>query len=185
MSNHQTPAQPASGANKPPLSLNKDLIGGLIFLALSIGYGLSAQLIPYFPGDEYEPFTASTLPYVLAVLGTVLSATLVINAWREQQKNSQEQAAPKLKPIQGYDWSTVAKLLAIMVIYAMGLKWMGFVIATTFFLFAGFWVLGERRKKILFGASLPFVLVFWFALTQLLDIYLAPGQLFALIGFGG
>ena len=54
-----------------------------------------------------------------------------------------------------------------------------------FFLFAGFWVLGERRKKILFGASLPFVLVFWFALTQLLDIYLAPGQLFALIGFGG
>lgn len=189
MSNHQTPSKPVTSVSTSSLSLNKDLIGGLIFLALSISYGLSAQLIPYFPGDEYEPFTARTLPYVLSVLGTVLSFSLVINALREQQKNKQqasdELAVPTLKPALGYDWSTVIKLLAIMVVYAMGLKWMGFVIATTFFLFAGFWVLGERRKKILFGASLPFVLVFWFALTQLLDIYLAPGQLFALIGFGG
>ncbi|MFG1490088.1 tripartite tricarboxylate transporter TctB family protein [Oceanospirillum sp. HFRX-1_2] len=191
MSNHQTPTQAASGASKPSLSLNKDLIGGLIFLVLSIGYGLSAQLIPYFPGDEYEPFTARTLPYVLSVLGTVLSLSLVISALREQQQKKQENAQqqgldlPQLQPALGYDWSTVIKLLAIMVIYAMGLKWMGFVIATTFFLFAGFWVLGERRKTILFGASLPFVMVFWFALTQLLDIYLAPGQLFAALGFGG
>ncbi|MDX1399188.1 MAG: tripartite tricarboxylate transporter TctB family protein, partial [Oceanospirillum sp.] len=114
MSNHQTPSKPVTSVSTSSLSLNKDLIGGLIFLALSIGYGLSAQLIPYFPGDEYEPFTARTLPYVLSVLGTVLSFSLVINALREQQKNKQqasdELAVPTLKPALGYDWSTVIKL---------------------------------------------------------------------------
>lgn len=161
--------------------VNKDLIGSLIFLALSIAYGASAQLIPFYPGDEYEPFTARTLPFALSVLGAGLSFALLISALKKTSEVKLDQ--PVLKSALGYDWSTVIKLLSLMVFYALALKWLGFIIATTVFLFGGYWILGERRKKVLFGASLPFVVAFWFMLTQLLDIYLAPGQLFS--AFGG
>lgn len=161
--------------------VNKDLIGSLIFLALSIAYGASAQLIPFYPGDEYEPFTARTLPFALSVLGAGLSFALLISTLKKTSEVKLDQ--PVLKSALGYDWSTVIKLLSLMVFYALALKWLGFIIATTVFLFGGYWILGERRKKVLFGASLPFVVAFWFMLTQLLDIYLAPGQLFS--AFGG
>lgn len=161
--------------------VNKDLIGSLIFLALSIAYGASAQLIPFYPGDEYEPFTARTLPFALSVLGAGLSFSLLISSLKKAKEVQLDQ--PVLQSALGYDWSTVIKLLALMMFYALGLKWLGFIIATTAFLLGGYWILGERRKKVLFGASLPFVVAFWFMLTQLLDIYLAPGQLFS--AFGG
>jgi len=162
--------------------VNKDLIGSLIFLALSIAYGASAQLIPFYPGDEYEPFTARTLPFVLSVLGAGLSFSLLISSLKNTKDADAELIKPTLKSAVGYDWNTVIKLLALMIFYAVALKWLGFIIATTVFLFGGFWILGERRKKVLFGASLPFVVVFWFMLTQLLDIFLAPGQLFSVFG---
>lgn len=162
--------------------INKDLIGSLIFLALSIAYGASAQLIPFYPGDEYEPFTARTLPFVLSVLGAGLSFSLLISSLRKTEEADTELAKPILQSAIGYDWSTVIKLLGLMIFYALGLKWLGFIIATTVFLAAGYWILGERRKKVIFGASLPFVVGFWFVLTQLLDIFLASGQLFSVFG---
>lgn len=162
--------------------INKDLIGGLIFLALSIAYGASAQLIPFYPGDEYEPFTARTLPFVLSVLGAGLSFSLLISSLRKTEEIDTELTKPILQSAIGYDWSTVIKLLGLMIFYALGLKWLGFIIATTVFLAAGYWILGERRKKVIFGASLPFVVGFWFVLTQLLDIFLASGQLFSVFG---
>jgi putative tricarboxylic transport membrane protein len=65
-----------------------------------------------------------------------------------------------------------------VVLYGIGLIWLGFVLATSLFLLAGFYLLGERRKPILFGASFPFVTGFWLLLTKGLDIYLEPGYLF-------
>jgi len=52
------------------------------------------------------------------------------------------------------------------------------------FLVGGYWVLGERRWKTLLIASVPFGLFIWFSLSQLLDIYLAPGRLITML-FGG
>ena len=67
-----------------------------------------------------------------------------------------------------------------MALYGLGLTYLGFVLATGLFLMAGFYLLGERRKSILFGASFPFVLAFYLLLTVGLDIYLEPGYLFSL-----
>jgi len=67
-----------------------------------------------------------------------------------------------------------------MALYGVGLTYIGFVLATSFFLLAGFYLLGERRKKVLFGASFPFVIAFYLLLTQGLDIYLEPGVIFTL-----
>ena len=148
------------------MTIAKDRIGGLIFLALSIGYGFSITLIPIYPGDEYEVFTAKTLPTALAIVGSVLSLFLLFSA-----RNETKSALPSL------DWIVAVKLLSLMVCYGVILETLGFLLATTLFLLAGYWMLGERRKWILFLCSLPLVIFFWYVLTQLLEIYLAPGAL--------
>lgn len=157
------------------MTLSKDHIGGLVFLGLSAAYGYYAGQIPLLPGDEFEPFHAQTVPNALAMLGMLLSIGLVITAGR----TTEDQLS-----LAGYDFALVAKLLLLVVLFALALGWVGFLIATVFFLIGGYWLLGERRLKTLLIASVPFAAGIWFVLTQLLDIYLAPGQLFTQL-FGG
>lgn len=146
------------------MNIAKDRIGGLIFLALSIAYGYSITLIPVYPGDEYEVFTAKTLPTALSIIGVLLSFCLLVSS-----RNDEKSQLPSL------DWPIAIKLILLMVCYGAILETLGFLIATSLFLFSGYWLLGERRKIILFLCSVPLVIFFWFVLTQLLDIYLAPG----------
>lgn len=157
------------------MNICKDHIGGLIFLLLSAAYGYYARLIPLLPGDEYEPFHAQTVPTALATFGLILSIALLATA-RGGNDN-------RLK-LNGYDFALVAKLLVLMVCFALALKWVGFLLATVLFLIGGYWLLGERRIKTLLLASVPFSVTIWLILTQLLDIYLAPGALFTLISGG-
>lgn len=156
------------------MTITKDTIGGLVFLCLSVAYGYYARQIPLLPGDEFEPFHAQTLPNALSLIGIVLSLALLIGSVRQQDNRLTRQ---------GYDFLLVAKLLVLVVLFALALDWIGFLFATMLFLIGGYWLLGERRPKILLLASVPFAVGIWFVLTQLLDIYLAPGQLIAsLIG---
>ncbi len=157
------------------MTMTKDHIGGLVFLSLSIAYGFYAGDIALLPGDEYEPFHAQTLPYALAILGGILSLALLLSA---------ENTADNKLHLTGYDFALVAKLLVLVVLFALALDWLGFLLATVFFLIAGYWLLGERRVKTLLTASIPFAVGIWLSLTQLLDIYLAPGQLYTQL-FGG
>ncbi len=154
------------------MTITKDRVGGLIFLAVSIAYGYSATSIPMYPGDELEPFTARTLPYVLAVLGGAISLFIVLLSRDGETLNDMPSLNLKL----------AAGLLLLMVAYGLTLEWLGFFLATSLFLIAGYWVLGERRKSMLFWASFPFAGGFWLILTELLDIYLAPGELMLWLG---
>jgi len=151
----------------PNKLLNRDRIAGLIFLIFCLAYGYQTTIIPLFPGDEYEAFTARTLPWMLTVAGIFLSLLLIVMA----------QPNEKSGVLLGFDWRLLIIFVLLMIAYGFGLTWLGFVLATSLFLLAGFWALGERRKTVLFGASFPFVTAFWLLLTQVLDIYLEPGYL--------
>jgi putative tricarboxylic transport membrane protein len=76
----------------------------------------------------------------------------------------------------GLDWGRVALLTVAMIIYATLFPWLGFMVATALFLVTGFLILGERRPLILFVASVPVAVGFWAIMTQLLGLYLAPGE---------
>ncbi|WP_020410095.1 tripartite tricarboxylate transporter TctB family protein [Hahella ganghwensis] len=157
------------------MTISRDQIAGLVFLVFSLAYGFYATDIALLPGEEFEPINARTMPYVLSGLGAALSFFFVLASWR---------SAGTLKPLKLglMAWPPVIALLVVMVIYGLILNWLGFVVSTALFLIAGFRIMGERRPKILFGVSIPFVAISWFCLTQLLDIYLAPGRLFSLLG---
>ena len=150
------------------MTLSKERIGALFFLVLSAAYGFYAGDIKLHPGEEHEPMTARTLPYVLAMIGVVLSFLLLIGGKKETVSTK----------ISRLNWKPVVTLMALTMVYGLALDWVGFLISTTLFLIAGFYTLGERRIKTLLLVAVPFVFIFWFGLTQLLEIYLAPGRLF-------
>ena len=160
----------------PPVSLlNRDRVSGLIFLLACLIYGYQTTQIQLFPGDEYEAFTARTLPYLLTFAGIVMSLLLIVMSPSRpcSDNSSLEQSSD-----QDLDWRLLGSFVILMVGYGIGLTWLGFVLATSLFLLIGFWLLGERRKVVLLGASFPFVTLFWLLLTKVLDIYLEPGYLF-------
>ncbi len=156
--------------------LNRDRVSGLIFLVVCFVYGYQTTQIQLFPGDEYEAFTARTLPYLLTAAGIVMSLLLIVMSPNSScPSNSCEFDSSDEKHM---NWKLLGAFIALMTAYGFGLTWLGFVLATSLFLMVGFWLLGERRKAVLFGASFPFVILFWLLLTQALDIYLEPGYLF-------
>ncbi|KOO13136.1 TctB [Vibrio xuii] len=150
--------------------LSRDRVGAMIFLLVCLCYGYQTTQIPLFPGDEYEPFTARTLPTLLTFIGIGLSLLLLVTG----------QPDVKSGAVVEFNWKLLIGFLVLMALYGVGLTYVGFVIATSLFLLAGFYLLGERRKKVLLGASFPFVIAFYLLLTQGLDIYLEPGVIFTI-----
>ncbi|EMP4394075.1 tripartite tricarboxylate transporter TctB family protein [Vibrio fluvialis] len=150
--------------------LCRDRVGAMIFLVLSLCYGYQTTQIPMFPGDEYEPFTARTLPTLLTYAGVAMSLLLLVVGQPDKKSGA----------VITFNWKLLIGFLVLMALYGAGLTYLGFVLATSFFLMAGFYILGERRKSILFGASFPFVIAFYLLLTKGLDVYLEPGLIFTL-----
>lgn len=157
------------------MTLSRDAVAALCFLALSIAYGWHATNIQLFPGQEFEPFTPRTFPYALAVIGAVLSGFQLISVLRRKPKPGEEPEKPQSWA--GFDWGRVAALVVAMVCYGAAFQPLGFVIATSLFLAAGYLILGERRWTVVLGASLPVAFVFWALMTQVLGLYLDPGAL--------
>ncbi|SGZ01960.1 tripartite tricarboxylate transporter TctB family protein [Moritella viscosa] len=156
--------------------LNRDRLSGLIFLLVCLIYGYQTTQIQLFPGDEYEAFTARTLPYLLTTAGIVMSLLLIVmSPAAPSNRNACEQQIANESRL---DWRLLTSFIILMTAYGVGLTWLGFVLATSLFLLIGFRLLGERRKTVLLGASFPFVTLFWLLLTKVLDIYLEPGYLF-------
>ena len=159
--------------------MTKNLLGAVIFLALSAVYLWQLFEIPMLPGDEFEPFTARTMPYSLVLMSFVVAGLmLALEIKKILAARAASEAITDTLDLSGLVWAKTIAMIALMIFYGFILEPAGFIIATSVFLLIGYWVLGERRPLMLFGASVPVVVVFWFLLTKLLGIYLAPGVWF-------
>ena len=148
------------------MRLRADVIAGLILFVLFAAYGLQALTIPLFPGQEFEPFKPRTMPVALAIIGVVLTAIHIVQALR---------AGPRDTNLGVLHWRPVAALCGFMIAYGFAMVPLGFVVATTLFLTAGFALLGERRLLVLALTPFGFSLAFYLLMTRVLDLYLAPG----------
>ncbi len=149
------------------MNLTKDRFGGLLFLLLSVTYGYYAADIPLLPGDRFEPFHAQTLPYWLSGLGIIFSVLLI---------GLKSDLSSENDVISNSNLLLMLGLMAFTFAFSVALPWLGFPITTSIFLASSYWLLGERRLKMLLFASVPFALVFWLLLTQVLDVYIAPAR---------
>jgi len=144
-------------------------IATLCLIVLFAAYGLEALTIPLFPGQEDEPFKPRTMPFALAIIGVVLVGIRAMQLFG---------ASPELGDAQGrLHWHPVIRLCLVMLAYGYLMPSLGFILATTLFLVAGFLILGERRCSILLFLPLVFSLVFFLLMTEGLGLYLSPGSL--------
>lgn len=157
------------------MSLQRDALVAIFLFVVFAAYGQQALQIGVFPGQELEPFKPGTMPIALAVFGMLLCVIRVLQTLRKNQSSDFEW--------RGYDWKKAALLCVVMLGYGLAFVPLGFIVATTLFLLAGFVSLGERRPLVLLFVPIIFTLCFWAAMTQLLGLYLAPGDWWA--GLGG
>lgn len=151
--------------------------GALILLTFSIAYGLLAYKIPLTLLAQRETFNARTMPFALGIIGTVLSfLILVLPSGQTDEEDNVKDA------FRGLDWPSVGLLIGMMIFYSITLRFLGFVISSTIFLVGGFYILGERRIWLLLIGSVPLVLFIWFLMGRLLGMYIAPGEIFYLLG---
>lgn len=151
--------------------------GALILLTFSIAYGLLAFKIPLTLLAQRETFNARTMPFALGIIGTVLSFLILV------LPSGQTDEEDNVKDVfRGLDWPSVGLLIGMMIFYSITLRFLGFVISSTIFLVGGFYILGERRIWLLLIGSVPLVLFIWFLMSRLLGMYIAPGEIFYLMG---
>lgn len=155
----------------------REKVGALILLLFSLAYGMLATKIPLTFMAQQEFFTSRTMPYALAVIGIVLSLLILVMPTVDDsgKKTLKEET-------HGMDWRKAIFLVIAMVIYGLIMKWLGFIIASILFLIGGFYILGERRFKSMLIASIPLVVVLWFLMSSLLGVYIAPGEIFYMLG---
>ena len=157
--------------------MKTDKAGALILLTFSIAYGLLAFKVPLTFLAQRETFNARTMPFALGIIGTLLSfSILVLPSGQTDEEDKVKDA------FRGLDWPSTGLLIGIMIFYSITLRFLGFVISSIIFLVSGFYILGERRIWLLLIGSVPLVLFIWFLMSRILGMYIAPGEIFYLLG---
>ena len=155
----------------------REKVGALVMLLFSMAYGLMALNIRLSFLAQNEFFTSRTMPYALAVLGIILALMILVlpTADPDGKRSLKEET-------HGMDWKKAILLVVAMIFYGLVMKWIGFIISSIVFLNIGFYILGERRIKRMVLASIPLVVFLWFVMSALLGVYIAPGELFYMLG---
>ena len=162
------------------MNISRDKLGALFFFIFSACYGYYATQIPLYPGEEYDVFPSQTMPKIYAITAMLVSALGLFLAIVEERKSASLKAGDKDRPyFDRKGWTQCGALIGLMFFYGGTIEALGFILSTIVFLIIGYLILGERRPKILFVASVPVVIVFWAIMTQLLGIYLSTGDIWS------
>ncbi len=135
--------------------LHAERLAALLILLFSLTYFVLAFKINLPPSSDDSPFSARTFPLVLGPLAMALSLTLLV------------------KPPGGGDvgkglsWGRAGGLFGLMALYALAINHLGFVVTSALFLAGGFYVLGERRMKVLAPVAVVTAIGFWIMFTLL------------------
>ncbi len=149
------------------MNIRIDRYIALALLAFSIGYGYLAWTHPLLPFETRMPFKPNTMPLGLAALGVLFSSLLLFLPGEDMPEKDAE-------GWRGFDWTQAIILIAFMVCYALLLKPAGFIVATTLFLVASAWMLGERQWiRLVLISGLASALI-WYLVDHVLGIYLTP-----------
>ncbi|MGB7319261.1 MAG: tripartite tricarboxylate transporter TctB family protein [Planktotalea sp.] len=145
----------------------------LILLGICITYGytawftMDAGLAPFM---KRNPIWPSTFPKVLSILG--IFACLVILSGFE--KSEPKEAEIDYRRLHEYKLGQAIMLLALMAVYALCLRPVGFIISTISFLFLGSFILGERKWILMISVAAVATIIVWYLVQQVLGIYMRP-----------
>ena len=134
-------------------------------------------MIPLTFLAQNEVFDSRTMPSALAIVGIILSTLIILLPTSDPagKKTFGEFTA-------GMDWRRFALLMGMIVLYGLTMQWIGFVLASIIFLMVGFRILGETSWKKIVLSAVPLVLALWAIMYLLLGVYIAPGEIFYMMG---
>ena len=152
----------------------------VLFLVFCTAYGYTAfvtmqnELLPFELNMSFLP---NTMPKVLSIAGAVCALFIIFGG---------RAPGDERKPIvaEGLNWANTAQaisLLGFMVAYALLLRPLGFIAATSLFLIGSSLLLGERRVITLVAISVFAAFAVWYLVEELLDIVLRPWPWFVVI----
>lgn len=145
----------------------------LILLGICMAYGYAAwftmdgQLAPFM---RRNPIWPSTFPKVLSIMGMVASLIILFGL----EKGEEKIGDIDYRRLGDYHVGQALLLLGLMVVYALALRPIGFLIATSGFLILGSFILGERKWHIMVPIAAVATVFVWYLVQQVLGIYMRP-----------
>jgi putative tricarboxylic transport membrane protein len=158
----------------PPRAM-ADIVSGLLFVVLSGAIYLIALQLPDGRGNAPGP---GFFPEMMAVVGVVVGLAICVRAFVALRARAPRPAATVPHRETVGDVVRLAMLLAVSVAYVVGLRPLGFLVASTTFLALSLLILGERRILILLLVPAGLTGGVLFIFTSLLGLRLPAGTLF-------
>ena len=149
-----------------------DRVVALIFLGISLVYGYAAFNYPLLPFERNMAFLPNTLPMVLSVIGVILSFLIAVSPKADQGEGKLGDI--DIETVRSFKLGQALGLVASMVAYAVLLRPVGFLAATTLFIAGSAVVLGERKYLVLVPIAVVTAVGIWYLVQETLGIYLRP-----------
>jgi len=156
------------------MTLERAIAGIFILLCLIYGYtafvAMEANLLPF---ELNMVFLPNTMPKWLSVLGVIVGLVVVIQS---ESKVDVEIDPGEIdyRNMRQYKLAQALFLLLLMVAYALLLRPIGFLAATTLFLAGGSFILGERKYIVLIPVAVFTAVMIWYLVQEVLGIFLRP-----------
>ena len=146
----------------------------VFFLLLCAVYGYAAFTYPLLPFERNAAFLPNTMPMVLSVLGGLLAVVILAAPKSQPDADGDVLGDINVAKLREYKTGQALSLVGAMILYALALRPVGFLAATTLFLVGTGWILGERKLRIMVPVALVGAGAVWFLVQEALGIYLRP-----------
>ena len=156
------------------MTLDRAIAGLFVLLCLIYGYAafvtMEANLLPF---ELNMVFLPNTMPKWLSILGVIVGLIVVIQS--DPKANAEiDPSEIDYRNLRQYKLGQALFLLALMVAYALLLRPIGFLTATTLFLAVGSMILGERKYIVLIPVAVFTAFLIWYLVQEVLGIFLRP-----------
>ena len=156
------------------MTLERAIAGIFVVVCLVYGYTafvvMEAGLLPF---ELNMTFLPNVLPKWLSVHGMVVGVVVLIQSGPKADKETDPDSID-FRNLRQYKLGQAILLLVFMVAYALLLRPIGFVTATTLFLVLGAVTLGERRYVVLVPVAVLAAFLIWYLVQEVLGIFLRP-----------
>ena len=146
----------------------------VIFLVICVIYGYAAYTYPLLPFERNMTFLPSTMPMLLSVLGVSFALLILLAPSPKADAEGDALGNINLGKWREYKVGQALGLIALMIVYALTLRPIGFIAATSLFLVGAGWTLGERKLVTMIAVALIGALCIWYLVQETLGIYLRP-----------
>jgi len=149
-----------------------DRLVALVFLIIALVYGYTAFNYPLLPFERNMSFLPNTLPMALSVLAVVISMFIIVSPRAKLDEDGLGEI--DLATLKRFKLRQTLGLVASMVLYALLLRPIGFLAATSLFIAGSAVVLGERKFHLLIPIALATAVAIWYLVQEALGIFLRP-----------